>query len=154
MKEMMNIRYSKNTASENALNTYFISNKGLFAHPQLKERGLQSYINKIRGKAVIFEAWHNDQLIGLLAAYFNDFESKTAFISLIGISPKYQRMGIAAKLLFDAINYGKKIDIKKIRLEVNRSNRKAITFYKDMGFVIMNDSNEAGSLGMVLDIDR
>lgn len=52
----------------------------------------------------------------------------------IVIHPDYQRQGLAARLLQFVINEARKMQIKKIQLEVRRSNHAAQSLYRRLGF--------------------
>ncbi|WGI17767.1 ribosomal protein S18-alanine N-acetyltransferase [Methanonatronarchaeum sp. AMET-Sl] len=60
--------------------------------------------------------------------------TKNAKIISIAIDPEHQSQGIGTKLLKKAINTTKKQKTKKISLEVKKTNKKAIKFYRKLGF--------------------
>lgn len=53
----------------------------------------------------------------------------------LAIDKEYRRHKIATKLMTEAINIFKEIEMKNIRLEVRSNNKGAITFYKQLGFI-------------------
>ena len=56
----------------------------------------------------------------------------------IAVQEKYQRQGIATKLLKELINTANDKQVKTLSLEVDEKNEKAISFYKKNGFVLTN----------------
>jgi len=116
---MKEIRYSRGEASENAIYTYLDSVSRLFI-PELTKKvpDLRGYARKIKKRAVVFEAWDNNRLIGMLAAYFNDFNSKVGFVTSLCVAEKYHSKGIAKKLLSDAIMYGQLQKFNKVSYSI------------------------------------
>jgi len=103
--------------------------------PPLNERtDLLTYSKKIHEKAITFEAWNNDWLIGLIAVYFNNADPLSAFITSVSVVKKYKGMGIATSLLKNCINYSVDKNCFIIYLEVNNENTPAINFYKKYNF--------------------
>jgi ribosomal protein S18 acetylase RimI-like enzyme len=102
--------------------------------PCLKTRvDIKSYSEKIYLNSLTFECWSNITLAGLLSVYFN--KQTTAFITNISVLPAYYKKSIASNLLKRLIDYAIKHKIKKIDLEVNNKNYKAINLYKKLGFL-------------------
>lgn len=96
---------------------------------------LKEYSNKIFEKAITFESWHEGRLVGLIAAYFNNLNTKEAYITNVSIHEEFQGFGIASALLDKTINYGQQLDFSKLSLDVKLNNLKAIKFYTNHGFV-------------------
>ena len=95
---------------------------------------INKYAEKIIDLAVRFEAWDQNTLIGLLAAYFNDEINKHGFITNVSVEKEYNGRGIAKTLLQNCLEFGRKGKFRKIYLKVNKSNLKAITLYEQLGF--------------------
>lgn len=95
---------------------------------------LVEYAAKIYEKAERFEAWADNELIGLIAAYFNDKENDTGFITNVSVNNNYLGKGIASILLTNCIDYGRTKHYRSISLEVNKNNSKAINLYKKFQF--------------------
>jgi len=118
----------------------------LFIPPLTVDLNIDSYSQKIIDKADTFEAWNRDRLIGLVAAYCNNVESKEAFITNVSILKAFNNMGIASELLSICIQYVESIKFRDIRLKVRRNNTIARKLYTkhnfqqigfEDGFVIM-----------------
>jgi len=119
--------------------------------PILSERlNLSQYANKIFEKSITFEAWEKDNLIGLIAAYFNDYENRKGFITNVSLIKSYLGRGIASVLLKNCVKYAKQNNFNIILLEVNIYNEPAIRLYKKFGFIEQNKTNELLSLKLIV----
>lgn len=95
---------------------------------------LVSYSKKISKKANVFFATLDNKAVGIVAFYIN-FDSGTAFITVIGVLPDYYRKGIGNYLLDFVQDYAIEKGLSYIELEVDKVNTDAICFYKKNGFV-------------------
>lgn len=112
--------------------------------PLLSERvDIAEYSAKIADKAVTFEAWEKNKLVGLVAAYINK-DLLTVFITNVSVLKQYAGKGIAKQLMVHCIEYVGKNSFKNIQLEVSKNNTKAISLYKGLNFI------EYGSRGETL----
>ncbi len=108
--------------------------------PKLSEKvDITDYSKKIIQNSITFEAWQNDELIGLVAAYFNDTETKTGFITNVSILKKNFGTGIATALLAMCQKYAIANNFKKIKLEVFSNNLNAVKLYKKNNFYIAEE---------------
>lgn len=140
--------YGKNNKlMKQALVEYKTANAGekdVYAHlqscnanfvPPLEERvDLSEYAKKIIERSVTFEAWHDGSLGGLIAAYFNDPAGKTAFITNVSVVKELMGTGVASQLLKECVSYAIKKNYTEIKLEVNKDNFPAISFYRKYNF--------------------
>lgn len=137
----MEIKYSVGTASETAIYSHLNKCNEDFIPPLDKKVNIQVYATKIFKKSVTFEAWDGEIMIGLVAAYFNDFEGKTSYITNVSTIGEYRGKGIATNLLKNCIAYARQKKNKCICLEVEKSNHYAVNFYKKMGFQVHEDKD-------------
>lgn len=86
---------------------------------------IQNHAELIVDKAVI--------LRGLVVLYCNDVSNYKAYISLVGIRREFRGMGIARKLMIEAIQKAKDNGMKIIGIHSN--NVVALNLYKSLGFV-------------------
>ena len=63
------------------------------------------------------------------------------------VSPKYRKRGIATTIIDCAVNHCKKKNLKKIVLEVNERNTKALNFYISRSFIKTGRRNNYYQLG-------
>jgi ribosomal-protein-alanine N-acetyltransferase len=61
-------------------------------------------------------------------------QSEQVEIINIALLPEFQKKGGGRQLLNEILNYCRECEIPKINLEVRKSNRSAITFYRKFGF--------------------
>jgi ribosomal protein S18 acetylase RimI-like enzyme len=138
---MESVTYKIKTANENEIYTHLIECSDNFYPPLAGRVDIREYSKKIATKAVTLEAWMQNELIGLIAAYINT-ENKDSFITNVSVIKKYSGAGVASKLLADCIVYAKERDIKKIRLEVNKDNAPAIGFYTKFDFKVSGTKDD------------
>jgi ribosomal protein S18 acetylase RimI-like enzyme len=102
--------------------------------PPLSDRvNLEEYSKKIADKAITFEAWSENTLVGLIAAYMNE-ETKISFITNVSVLKNYMGLGIAAELTKNCIEHIRQHNFKEIKLEVHKNNLSAISLYKKFNF--------------------
>lgn len=103
--------------------------------PALATRvSIEEYSRKIFEKATTFEAWCDNVLVGLLAAYFNGDSGCFAYITNVSVLDDFFHLGIASGLLRKCVQYAVKEKFKEIRLEVGEENHPAIALYQKFGF--------------------
>lgn len=113
---------------------------------------LTIYADKLTNNAQTFEAWYDVALIGVIAAYFNDLQTKTGFITSVSVLEKYNNQGIATQLMKLTKEYAIQNGFEKIQLEVHPENENAIRFYTKEAFKIT--TKETTSIIMEYDINK
>ena len=115
--------------------------------PPLSQRvDVGEYSRKISEKAVTFESWCDQELVGLLAVYFNT-QSRSAYITNVSVVDNYMRLGIASTLLKMCLEHAVQKDFHTIRLDVHAENGRALEFYQKHGF--MMEQSERNVLQMI-----
>ena len=137
----MGIRYTQGTASEETILYHLNKCNEDFIPPLDNKVNIQEYATKIFKKSVTFEAWDDDIMVGLVAAYFNDVEVKTGYITNVSIISEYRGKCIACNLLNKCIAYARKNNFKCICLEVSALNSHAVLIYKRIGFQVQEDKD-------------
>lgn len=103
--------------------------------PTLSSRlDIDEYSKKILEHAKIFEAWVDDDLVGLVAVYCNSPEGAAAFITNVSVLPSWVGKGIATQLIGHCIFEVTQLGFKRIDLEVSKDNQAAIALYGKYGF--------------------
>lgn len=125
-------------SSEEQLTQFVKSNFIQFPLDFRKMCETTQYTHKLYTKALHFECWEDDELIGLLCAYVND-EGHFAYVPYLCISVKAHNKGIASRLLeqiysLKGINY--------VELEVRISNKSAYNLYRKKGFTEISRNKE------------
>lgn len=84
--------------------------------------------------AEVIVAKMDDNIIGYASMYANNYENKTAYISMFGIKKKFQGKKLGIVLMDKCVEIARKKGMRVISLEVFKTNRNAISFYKAYGF--------------------
>lgn len=103
--------------------------------PALSSRvEIKDYANKIVNKAIRFEAWLDNTMVGLVAAYCNDQEGKIAYITSASVLRAWTGNGIAMRMINQCIEHVKELGMVQINLQVASENTPAIRLYEKSGF--------------------
>jgi GNAT superfamily N-acetyltransferase len=89
---------------------------------------------KIARRAVRFEAWADEILIGLVAGYCNDPGRVSAHITNVSVRPGWLQQGIGRRLVEQFVAHVKTENLQRVTLEVDRHNAAAIELYCACGF--------------------
>lgn len=128
-------KYRSNRASEGEIAEHLSRCDANFVPPLSARVEIGEYAKKLASKAVRFEAWSGDTLVGLVAAYCNDQERRIAYISSVSVLKEWMGKGIAARLTSLCIAHAKASGMRQISLEVADDNKPAIKLYEKNGFV-------------------
>lgn len=127
--------YRQNTVGFEQLVSFYHDIDSLFNPALSSQVNLLEYIKKVYNNATIFECWDENQLVGLIACYANDFVSKKAYITSVAVLPEYQGYKIASTLLKKCLDYLVVNQFNQVSLEVNIDNIIAQTLYSKIGFI-------------------
>lgn len=133
------VEYRLNVATSDEIAEHLRKSDAYFVPPLSERVEISHYANKIASKASRFEAWSAGTLIGLVAAYNNDHESRIAHITSVSVIREWMGKGIASRLVAQCIEHVKASGMRLISLEVARDNAPAIKLYEKYGF-IANDA--------------
>ena len=135
----MEVVFSINTATEDMLLSHLIHCDMQFLPSLSKKVILKDYAAKITQNAIVFEAWLDNILIGMVAMYLND--NNCAYITNVSVYSEFGGKGIAKQLFVNLISFANKKKIKNIKLEVNPTNVPAINLYLQFGFQKVEESS-------------
>ena len=135
----MNIIYKINNSKKEDIDSHLSITNEYFNPPLSTKLNLLDFAEKIYNNATRFEAWDEEELIGLISCYCN---KEVAFINHVAIIKKFQGLGIAKILMKNCIDYTKEKRFKEIELEVSINNKEAINLYKLFNFSIVNETDE------------
>jgi ribosomal protein S18 acetylase RimI-like enzyme len=144
------IDYLLNQASEAQIAAHLQCCDADFVPPLSTRAELGDYAQKLASKATRFEAWSNDTLVGLVAAYCNDQANHTAYITSVSVLKKWSGQGIAARLVNVCIDHAKDAGMHKISLQVAQANAPAIRLYKKSGFALSQASGPFIGMNLLL----
>lgn len=137
-----NLKFKTKTVSVESVIEHLTKCSNAFVPPLHTYVDIVEYSHKIINNAITFEAWDDNLLIALVAAYMNDFKNKVCFITNVSVLPEYWRKGIAKKLLVSLAEYCKLNNFNKIRLEVYSINKSALSLYSQSGFSIIANNED------------
>jgi ribosomal protein S18 acetylase RimI-like enzyme len=146
----MELVYKKNSAAYNDILEHLKLCSNSFIPPLGQMIVLKDYSKKIAEKSTTFEIWNGNELAGLIAAYFNNFEKRTGFITNVSVIENYKGKKIASELMTYCIQYAKENKFREILLEVNKNNKNAISLYKKFNFEIAEERNDNLLMTLIL----
>jgi ribosomal protein S18 acetylase RimI-like enzyme len=129
------IRFRLDSATATQIAEHLERCDDTFVPPLSSRIGIKGYAHKIRRHAVRFEAWDNESLVGLVAAYLNA-DRRVAFITNVSVEAGFRRTGIASELIERCIERVTKQGFDGIELEVDSTNAAAIDLYLGRGFAV------------------
>lgn len=113
-----------------------------FDNPVTGRNSYLKLLEKIHQKGRFIFAYNGSPL-GYCAFYANDTEQKRAYISLIAVAPKYQKMHIGAGLLRESFEIMRTYGMQYCLLEVRKNNINAIQFYERNQFIMVDERAES-----------
>ncbi|MEY8675297.1 GNAT family N-acetyltransferase [Thomasclavelia cocleata] len=93
------------------------------------------YVNKLTMNGIVIGIMENESLEGIIGGYCNDFETKTAYISILIINKVHRGKGYSKKLLSGFIEKCYKNKMDNILVYTNHQNKEAIGLYESNGFI-------------------
>jgi ribosomal protein S18 acetylase RimI-like enzyme len=105
-----------------------------FAPPLSLRVDIGDYAAKLSANAVRFEAWDDETLIGLVAAY-PDHTHGRMFISNVSVLPEWRGHGLAAGLITRCGDAARDLGLRSMVLELGAENVAARRLYDKLGFV-------------------
>lgn len=110
-----------------------------FLAPVCERVYYKTLIDKISKYASVY-IYNKSIIMGYIAVYMNNYESRTAYITLLGVKKEYQNLKIGTKLMIFIEDEAKGKGFEKIKLEVRKENKKAISFYKKNNYKIISEA--------------
>lgn len=95
------------------------------------------YTNRLFNNAEFCITQIDNRIIGIIAFYANRIPN--AYISHIYVSKKYRNQGFCGKMLTAIIEYVKVQKFTNIKLEVDKNNVIALSFYQAHGFSLLEE---------------
>lgn len=119
--------------------------------PISKNPNYLQIVEKVVSAAEVVVAY-NEDILGFVALYANNSQTKEAYISMFVVRDEYQGLHIGSALMEYSVHVAKAHGMNKVKLEVSKRNKKAISLYKKKGFTILADETEK-SFFMMLEIE-
>lgn len=117
----------------------------------LEIKNVEAYSEKLFNFANVYLAIKDNKHIGLLVFYAN--RDITSYLARIVVKRNYQGQGIGEVLLKYFIDYSLNHSFKKMRLEVDKNNFRAINLYNKYGFKVEKEVGK-GIVYMCLNIEN
>lgn len=108
---------------------------------------IREFAEKLSKNANVLVLKNNDKIVGFSSFYSNDYYTNTAYISFIAILPCCRGKSYGSILLFEIEAFSKSKGMELLKLEVNKENISAQSFYKKNGFYFDTDAS-VGSIYM------
>lgn len=147
----MSFQVRENAASQLQILNHLLECDPRFKPPLSERVTIAAYATKIYQNANRFEMWCDAELVGLVAAYFNNAEKK-AFITNVSVTGQLLGRGIASTLISRTVDRAMACGLDRISLQVDTSNLYARNLYEKHGFHTF--AQEGGSALMELDLRK
>ena len=120
--------------------------------PSLSSRvDIHAYAQKLQDRAVRFEAWLDEELVGLVASYCNQTDKGKAFVTSVSVLPQCQGQGIAVRLMRQCIEHVQGLGFRQIELEVDHRSLPAVALYQKFGFNTLRRDGSTLIMSMTLE---
>lgn len=131
------------TFNRNAIEEAVISLEKMLV-PSLTERNVNliQYASKLSKYGKVWCHYDMGKPISIIAGYFNDIETQTAYLSMIAVAKEYQGKRLASSLLCEFEDYAIKNNMYYIKLEVRKNNYAAQNLYKKFGYVVISEASK------------
>lgn len=135
------ISYSVNLSGASEITAHLFRVDAGF-EPTLSSRvDIPAYAQKLHDRAVRFEAWMGEELVGLVASYCNQPDGSMAFVTSVSVWSECQGQGIGGRLMRQCIEHVRGLEVGQIELEVNKLNLSAIALYQKLGFNMLRETS-------------
>lgn len=92
------------------------------------------YIEKILSKGNLLIAYNKEEIQGFLSFYANDWKTKNAHFTLLGIREKYRGHGLGKRLFIRSIEISKNLGMQRIFSKTWETNVASIALHQKIGF--------------------
>ena len=137
----MIVKYKKIIKNEEILKILKMFDSIFNPNLSLEIKDMKEYSIKLENYSEFYIFFNEEKIVGFMCFYLNS-KTKISYLSLIAIVPKNQNRKIGRELinLYEKISREKEMNV--LKLEVFSSNKKAIQFYKNVGFTITEIKKE------------
>ena len=112
--------------------------------PSLTERdvNLVQYAEKLCIYGRVWCHYDMGKPVSIIAGYFNDMSSQTAYLSMLAVAKEYQGKKLASSLLSEFEDYAIQNGMSYVKLEVRKHNTAAQSLYRKFGYEIIDEASE------------
>lgn len=104
---------------------------------------LRQYSNKLFDNGRVWIHYDIEKPISIIAGYFNDNNTKIAYLSMLAVEDEYRGKHLASELMSEFEDYANKTGMQSVKLEVRKNNDVALTFYKKHKYKIIGEASES-----------
>jgi ribosomal protein S18 acetylase RimI-like enzyme len=133
---MSKVQIDYSFPGDNELKEFLLLTEKYIPRPLTKRVDFDKFLNKLKNHANIICARDRRRLAGASIVYLKEIENPAAFITYIAVIPAFWGKGLAKELLEHTKQLSNKYHKKQIKLEVDKENKRAISFYEKQGFQI------------------
>lgn len=120
---------------------YVLAHDNDFYEPLTYRIDVDAFVKKVHNLSTTFILTVDDEIAGLIAAYFYDMLSEKGFITIVHVKRAFQGRHLSTILLQATQDYAHSIRFKYIDLMVYRNNTPAFNLYRKHGFEVLEDNN-------------
>lgn len=136
---MNNFTYKINNSNVNDIVKHLTICSEYFTPPLNTYVSIEEYSKKLFNFATNFEVYVSNKLVGLISVYLNN---QTMFITNFSTDPSFFGSEVSKNNLYELKKYGIEKNYNNIKLEVFKSNERAVNFYIKNDFKITNKIND------------
>lgn len=148
---MINSELTLNKSDAAAVESHLRECNERFSPPLSARVDLGDYARKLALLSDRFEAWDEGRLVGLVAAYLNNSESRQGFVSSVSICFQAEGRGLASELMRKCIQLAREKGCESLGLEVGERDQRTLAFYHKHGFTL-SGKGRSGFLLMELNL--
>ena len=127
--------FREDSASEDEIFRHLSACNLDFVPPLDRKVDLRNYARKLADRAATFEAWKEDVLVGLVAAYPPASDHpKRVFVSNVSVLNEFASRGLAGELVRRCLEKACALGADFAELEVSEEHTRALGFYLHLGF--------------------
>ncbi len=110
-----------------------------FPIPLSVKTNLDELAAKFLNNGYVYMALDGEYPVGLLGFYANNYETRAAYISVLGVLESHQGRGIAKRMVIDSLTICKERGMTSCFLYTHKTNTGAIAMYQRLDFVAEED---------------
>lgn len=142
--------YSVNRSNATEIAAHLLNADAAFEAALSSRVSIQEYAHKLHARAIRFEAWLGEELVGLVASYCNQPDEGKSFVTSVSVLPECQGLGIAGQLMRQCIEHARGLGFGQMELEVDQRSLPAVAFYQKLGFNTLCNSSSTLTMGVTL----
>lgn len=112
--------------------------------PSLTDRkiNISQYSEKLAKYGKVWLHYDMGKPVSIIAGYFNDGITRTAYLSMLAVAEEYQGKRLASSLLSEFEDYAIKSGMDCVKLEVRKHNSAAQKLYGKFGYKVIGDASD------------